>query len=152
MGVLFALNLHAQPQKLAPAQPQTLENMKRFASVHLDPRENLSCNQLEPQNSSKTVTIEMVDPSAPHHGTPSSVDTGALFENVFSVSSNTDFEWDHWGTLRGKKVAVYRYSNQINGKTHAGFVYADENTGAISRITFRGADTAAHLFCTAPTR
>ena len=94
----------------------------------------------------------MIDPTAPRHGTPSGIETGNLFENVFSVSSNTDFEWDHWGTLRGKKVAVYRYSNQINGKTHAGLIWADENSGAISRMTFRGMDTTAHLFCAAQSR
>ena len=94
----------------------------------------------------------MIDPTAPRHGTPSGIETGNLFENVFSVSSNTDFEWDHWGMLRGKKVAVFRYSNQINGKTHAGLIWADENTGAISRITFRGADATAHLFCTPHSR
>jgi len=138
--------------KFAPAQPQTLENIKQFAAAHLDPRETFSCTELEPQANSKTVTIEMTDPSTPRHGTPSNFDTGGLLENVFSVSNNTDFEWDHWGMLRGKKVAVYRYSNQINGKTHAGLIYADENTGAISRITFRGADTTAHLFCAAQSR
>jgi hypothetical protein len=151
LAFFSALSLKAQPPKIAPPQPQTLENIKQFAAAHFDPRESLSCNQVEPQSNSKTVTIEMIDPSMPLHGTPSSIDTVGLFENVFSVSSNTDFEWDHWGTLRGKKLAVYRYSNQINGKTHAGLIYADENTGAISRITFRGTETA-HLFCTPHSR
>lgn len=152
LALCCTLSLQAQPPKLAPAQPQTLENIKQFAAAHFDPRESLSCTQLAPQSISRTVTVEMIDPSMPRHGTPSSIETGGLFENVFSVSSNTDFEWDHWGMLRGKKVAVFRYSNQINGKTHAGLIWADENTGAISRITFRGADATAHLFCTPHSR
>jgi hypothetical protein len=152
LAFCLALSLHAQHQKVAPAQPQTLESIKQYAAAHFDPRESLSCTELEPQANSRTVTIEMIDPSMPRHGPPSNFDTGGVFENVFSVSSNTDFEWDHWGMLRGKKLAVYRYSNQINGKTHAGLIYADENSGAISRITFRGADTTAHLFCAAQSR
>jgi len=143
---LFALSLQAQPAKLAPPDPQALENIKQFASAHL---ENLACNQIEPPSNSKTLTIEFVDPSTPRHGIPSSIKTASLFENVFAASSGTDFEFDHWGTLRGKKMAAYRFSNQINGKTHAGVVYADEKTGAISRIIFRGMDSTALLFCPA---
>jgi hypothetical protein len=139
---LSALSLEAQPP-----EPRTLENIKQFAAA-----QNLSCNQVEPQSNTRTITIELVDPSTPRHGIPSGIDTDALFKDVFSVSSGTDFQWDHWGTIRGKKTAVYRYSNQINGKTHAGLVFADENTGAISRITFRGTDSTAHLFCTPHSR
>jgi hypothetical protein len=152
LACLFALTLHAQTPKLGPAQPQTLENIKQFASAHFDPRENLSCNEVMAPSSVRTVTVEFLEPSTPHHGTPSSIDTSSLFQNVFSAESGTGFEWDHWGSLRGKKVAVYRYSNTLNGKTHAGLVFADESTGAISRITFRGTDTTAHLFCTAQSR
>jgi hypothetical protein len=147
VALLGALALQAQPPKLAPPHPQTLENIKQFA-----PRESLSCSQVEQPSNSRTVTIEMVDPSAPHHGTPTNIDTLALFQDVFAPSSGTDFQWDHWGLLKGKKMAIYRYSNQINGKTHAGLVYADENSGAISRIIFRGTDTTAHLFCTLQSR
>jgi hypothetical protein len=145
--LLSALSLEAQPPKPAPPEPRTLENIKQFASS-----QDLSCSQVEPPSNTRTITIELVDPSTPHHGTPSGIDTAALFQDVFSVSSGTEFQWDHWGTLRGKKMAVYRYSNQINGKTHAGLVFADENSGAISRITFRGTDSTAHLFCTPHSR
>jgi hypothetical protein len=138
-----------QAQKIAAPEPQSLEKIKQFASTHFDLRENLSCNEVERPSNSRTVTVEIVDLSAPRHGIPTRIDTASLFQNVFAISSGTDFEFDHWGTLKSKRTAVYRYSNQINGKTHAGLVYADENTGAISRITFRGTDVTAHLFCTA---
>jgi len=147
-----ALSLYAQPPRLPAPEPQALENLKQFAAAHFDSRESLSCTQLEAGANTKTITVEFLDPTAPHHGTPTSIDTASLFENVFAVSNNTGFQWNNWGTIRGKKVAVYRYSNQIQGKTHAGLVFADENTGAISRITFRGTDTTAHLFCTAASR
>jgi hypothetical protein len=147
VALLSAVSLRAQP----PEQ-RTLENVKQFAAAHFDPRENLSCSQVAPQSNTRTITVDIVDPSMPRHGTASTIETGSLFQDVFAVSSGTEFQWDHWGTIRGKKVAVYRYSNQINGKTHAGLVYADESTGAISRITFRGTDTTAHLFCAAQSR
>ncbi len=152
LAFLSALSLQAQPQKLAAPQPQALENIKQFASAHLDPRENLACTEVAAPANTRTITIELIDPASPHHGAPTSIETGVLFQNVFSPSSGTNFEFDHWGTLKGKKMAVYRYSNQISGKTHAGLVYADANTGAISRITFRAADTTAHLFCSAQSR
>jgi hypothetical protein len=147
LAFFSALSLQAQPPKLAPPEPQTLENLKQSA-----PHENLSCTQVEPQSNTRTITIELIDPSAPRHGTASTIETAGLFQDVFALSSGTAFEFDHWGMLKGKKMAVYRYSNSINGKTHAGLVYANENTGAISRITFRAADTTAHLFCTAHSR
>jgi hypothetical protein len=152
LAFLSALSLPAQPPKLAPPDPQALENIKQYAAAHFDPQENLSCNEVERPSNSRTITIEMIDPSAPRHGTPTSINTLSLFQNVFGASTGTDFEWDHWGTVRGKKLAAYRYSNRLNGKTHAGLVYADEKTGAISRIIFRGTDTTAHLFCTAQSR
>jgi hypothetical protein len=143
--LISALTLQAQP-KISPPEPRALENLKQFAVAGFD---NLSCNQVDPQGNTKTITIEFLDPSSPRHGIASSLETGTLFKDVFAISSNTDFEFDHWAMLRGKKVVVYRYSNQINGKTHAGLVYADESSGAVSRITFRAADITAHLFCTA---
>jgi hypothetical protein len=146
---LSSLALQAQPPRLARPEPQTLESIKLFASAHL---QDLSCNEVPQPGNSKSITIEMVDPTGPRHGTSSSIDTGSMFQDVFAVSSNTDFEFDHWGTLKGKRLAVYRYSNQINGKTHAGMVFADESTGAISRIIFRATDSAAHLFCTTQSR
>jgi hypothetical protein len=141
----FALTLQAQPPKLAAPEPQSLERIKQFATAHLD----FACSEVERPSNSRTITLEIVDLSTPRHGSPSNIDTRSYLQDVFAVSSGTDFEFDHWGLIRGKKNAVYRYSNQINGKTHAGLVYADENTGAISRVTFRGTPATAHLFCTA---
>lgn len=152
LALFLALTSQAQPAKLAPPNPQVLENMKQFVAAHFDPRESVPCTEVERPSNSRTVTIEMMDPSTPRHGTPTSIDTTTLFQNVFAVSSGTEFQFDHWGMIRGKKLAAYRYSNQINGKTYAGSVYVDENSGAISRIIFRGTDQTAHLFCTAQSR
>jgi hypothetical protein len=147
-----ALSLGAQPPKLAAPEPQTLDNIKQFASTQLERPENLSCTQVPATVNSKTITVEFVDPSTPRHGTATSIDVGSLLQDVFPVAAGTGFQFDHWGTLRGKKLAVYRYSNQTGGRTHAGMVYGDENTGAISRITFRGTGQTAELFCRAQSR
>jgi hypothetical protein len=109
---------------------------------------NLACTQIGAPASSKTITIEL---APTRHGTPSGIDAGGLLADVFAPSSATEFQWDHWSNVRGKTEAVYRYSSRANGKTRAGLIFADE-TGAISRITFRGADASAHLFCSANSR
>jgi hypothetical protein len=150
LAVFYSFTLHAESSKPAPDQ-QTLESIKQFALTHLDRSAGLSCTQAGSPSSSRTITIELSE-TPKHHGTDSSIDAGALFEHVFAPSGRTEFQFDHWAAIHGKNEAVYRYSNHNNGKTHAGLIYADETTGAISRITFRGADTAAHLFCSAQSR
>jgi len=146
------LSLHGESPKLAPPDPareqQTLDNLKRFALTHLDRNANLSCTQIGAPASSKTITVELVPA---RHGNPSTVDAAGLLEAVFVPSSATEFQWDHWSNVKGKTESVYRYSSRANGKTRAGMIFADEN-GVISRITFRGADAAAHLFCSANSR
>ena len=152
-SLAFFCILSAQAQTPAAAPPQTLENVQHFASSLLERVENLSCRQIAPTaGSPQTIVVEMSGERGVNRGTQTSIDTAALMQDVFAISSATTFEWDHWGTLQGKKLAVYRYSNQINGKTHAGFIFADENTGAISRITFRAAGVSSHLFCSSESR
>lgn len=152
LALVCAVSLYAESPKLAPPdsarEQQTLDNIKQFAATHLDRSANLSCTQVGAPSSSKTITIELA-PS--RHGTASSVDAAGLLEDVFAPSSATEFQWDHWSNGKGKTEAVYRYSSRANGKTRAGLIFADE-TGAISRITFRGAEAPAHLFCSAKSR
>jgi hypothetical protein len=156
LAFFCALALQAQDPnhemvRPAPArQEQTLESIKQFASTHLDRYANLACVQVGSPDNTKTMTIEFSD--AAHRGAPSNVDTGNLIQDIFAVSSGTEFYWSHSATLNGKILAVYNYSFRIGGQTHAGSIFADSTTGAITRITSRGADAAAHLFCTPQTR
>ncbi len=149
LAFFCTLSLHAESPRLGPPdsmrQEQTLNRIKEFAAA-LD---RLSCVQAPSPGSAKTITVEF---AGAHPGVPSSIDVAGLLQDVFAVSSQAEFHWDHSGTVRGQGLAAYNYSFQINGKTHAGSIYADENTGAISRITFRGADAPAHLFCSSQTR
>ena len=79
---------------------------------------------------------------------------GSLMKGVFDAKSDAEFGWDHWGTLRGKRMAVFNYfidsghssySIEYNREqriitAYKGLVYANENTGAISRLTFVAVD------------
>lgn len=81
-----------------------------------------------------------------------------LMHSIFDPASQAEFGWDHWGTLRGQRMAAFSYyidsghsSFRIQYELGApdaqqiitaykGLVYADPNTGAISRITFNAVD------------
>ena len=83
-------------------------------------------------------------------GTVSNGEFGSLMREVFDPKSQAEFGWDHWGTIRGKLMAVYNYfidsghsqysisyeDTQRIITAYKGLVYADQNTGVISRITF----------------
>lgn len=155
LTLLCALALHAETPaatRLSPPdalrQEQTINNVRQFAAAHLDRHANLSCAQVSaPQ--AKTVTVDFS--ATPHRGTPSNFEATAALEEVLAPATGANFEFDHFGTIGGKATAAYRYSYQLEGKTHAGMIYADENTGALARVTFRGS-VPAHLFCSANPR
>jgi hypothetical protein len=79
---------------------------------------------------------------------------GSLMKGIFEPKSEAEFGWDHWATLRGKRMAVFNYfidsghsswSIEYNREqriitAYRGLVYADEYTGAISRISFTAVD------------
>ncbi len=79
---------------------------------------------------------------------------GSLMRGIFDPKSEAEFGWDHWGTLRGKRMAVFNYfidSGHSNYSidyqreqriitAYKGLIYADEYTGAIFRITFVAVD------------
>jgi hypothetical protein len=84
-------------------------------------------------------------------GAISSGEFGSLMKSVFAPKSQAEFGWDHWGKLRGKINAVFNYSIDNSHSDYSldydrgaqriytayrGLIYADENTGVISRITF----------------
>ncbi|MBV9301351.1 MAG: hypothetical protein JOY62_18585 [Acidobacteriaceae bacterium] len=79
---------------------------------------------------------------------------GSLMKGIFDSKSEAEFGWDHWATLRGKRMAVFNYFIDSGHSSYSidynreqriitaykGLVYADEYTGAISRITFVAVD------------
>lgn len=92
----------------------------------------------------------MNDVGAKTGGASSTGEFGSLMRGIFSPEGQAQFDWDHWGTLRGKRVAVFHYfidsghsdkyitynNEQQIITAYEGRVYADEYTGAVARITF----------------
>lgn len=87
-------------------------------------------------------------------GAISTGEFGSMMREIFTPESQADFEWDHWAKLRGRRMAVFHYYID-SGHTHysiaytssdndeqriytayEGLIYADENTGEITRIKF----------------
>lgn len=87
-------------------------------------------------------------------GAISSGEFGSLMREVFEPSSEAEFGWDHWATLRGRRMAVFTYfidsghskysisysagpgDEQRIITAYKGLVYADADTGEIDRIKF----------------
>ena len=86
-------------------------------------------------------------------GALSTGEFGSLMRGVFDPTSQAEFNWEKWTTLRGKRTAVFNYfidsghssysidygsgeAEQRIITAYKGLVYADPNTGAISRIKF----------------
>jgi hypothetical protein len=92
---------------------------------------------------------------------------GTILDITFAPSSQARFQWDHWESLRGRRVAVFGYSidrahsqywvccvaagtvdvggvrRQQNKRwlsAYRGFVYADADSGSIVRFTFRNVE------------
>ncbi len=129
-------------------QEQTISNIRQFAAAHLNRDASLVCTALP--SGTRTMTVEFGE--TPHRGAEPNTATTAMVEEVFAPSSGAEFRWDHFASLNGKSLVVYAYSFVMNGKTRAGAVFADESTGSIARMTFRGVDTPAHLFCSSSSR
>jgi hypothetical protein len=83
-------------------------------------------------------------------GTTSSGEFGTMTKEIFEVESNTHFEWDHWGTLRGRRAYVFAYdieqpysryhieekdTKQAVVPAYRGLVYIDRDTKMITKIT-----------------
>lgn len=87
-------------------------------------------------------------------GATSSGEFGSMMREIFAPESDTRFEWDHWATLRAKRMHVYRYNvdqahsrwSVVYEKTdrvvpaYHGFIYVDADTHAIMRITLEADD------------
>lgn len=83
---------------------------------------------------------------------------GSLMKSIFDKKSQADIAWARWGKLRGKVMPVFSYFidaghsdytlDYDNGAqriitAYKGLIFADENTGAIARITFEAVDIPA---------
>jgi hypothetical protein len=84
-------------------------------------------------------------------GATSTGEFGSLLRGIFERKSQAHFEWDHWGTMRGRRVLVFSYSvPQANSEWHvvyeksmeivpgySGVVMVDRATHRVLRITMK---------------
>jgi hypothetical protein len=82
-------------------------------------------------------------------GTTSEGEFGSMMDQIFEPETHTQFSWDHWGKLRGRKTYVFAYDVQQEfSKYHVeadddklsivpayrGLVYIDEDTKMVVKI------------------
>jgi len=82
-------------------------------------------------------------------GTTSEGEFGSMMDQIFEPETHTQFSWDHWGKLRGRKTYVFAYDvEQEFSKYHVeadddklsivpayrGLVYIDEDTKMVVKI------------------
>ncbi len=82
-------------------------------------------------------------------GAISSGEFGSIYTEIFAPETETEFEWDHWATLRGRRMYVFSFRvpqsrshyTILDGESHRtittgfhGLIYADRDTGMVMRF------------------
>jgi hypothetical protein len=84
-------------------------------------------------------------------GVTSSGEWGSMLHNIFTPENGTQFDWDHWATLRTRPMYVFAYriekdhgysmldreTNREYTSAYTGLVYADKQTREIQRVTLK---------------
>ncbi len=96
--------------------------------------------------------------AAANGGAISSGEFGSMLSEIFDPSSEADLGWDHWATLRGRRMAVFNFlidsghshysidyssgpgDDQRIITAYKGLVYADPDTGEVDRIKLVAVD------------
>jgi len=88
-------------------------------------------------------------------GSKSFGDFGSMMREIFEPASHAQFEWDHWGTLRGKRVMAFAYKiEQYHSQyrisvedaklsivtAYKGLVEVDPETHVVMRVTTEAQD------------
>jgi hypothetical protein len=90
-------------------------------------------------------------------GATSTGEFGSLLREVFEPRTEAQFEWDHWGTLRGRRSMVFRYRVEqsrsqwgidYERKQHIypayhGLVYIDKDLQVVTRVTLEAENIPA---------
>jgi hypothetical protein len=117
--------------------------------------------QLSFYEQKESYTVQMINGQSVHNisheqigGVRSSGEFGSMLHGIFDPDSDAKFDWDHWGTLRGKLMYVFAYrvekdrgysmrddeARREYTSAYTGLVYADVETKEIERITLKTAD------------
>ncbi len=135
---------------------------------HYDPKDSryrpqgdVIQEQLSFYEKKETYTVQMINGQSVHNishdqigGVRSSGEFGSMLRNIFDPEHDTKFDWDHWGTLRGKLMYVFAYrvekqygysmrddeARKEYTSAYTGLVYADRETKEIQRITLKTAE------------
>ena len=81
-------------------------------------------------------------------GATSSGEFGSMLSHIFDPDTGAEFDWDHWATLRGRRMYVFSFKvpksagySMYHGESkreyvsaYTGLVYADRETKAVMRI------------------
>ena len=90
-------------------------------------------------------------------GATSTGDFGSMMREIFEPATQAKFEWDHWGTLRGRRVLAFSYRvAQFRSQWHInydrkldivpaykGLIYVDKETHHVMRVTLEAEDIPA---------
>jgi hypothetical protein len=91
-------------------------------------------------------------------GATSSGEFGTMLREIFAGETGTEFEWDRWATLRGRRMHVFAYrvstanskyriteqeSHQSIITGYKGLIYVDRETRAVMKITLESEDIPA---------
>jgi hypothetical protein len=91
-------------------------------------------------------------------GAVSTGEFGSMMKEIFEPDSQARFDWDHWGTLRGRPTYVFTYDiEQENSKYHIkemdtkeeivpayrGLIYVDRESKMVTKITMDAYDIPA---------
>ncbi len=114
--------------------------------------------QLSFYDRKETYTVQAINGQSVHNishdrlgGVRSSGEFGSMLQNIFNPENGATFDWDHWGTLRGKLMYVFAYrvekdhgysmadeeSHKSYTSAYTGLIYADKETKEIQRITLK---------------
>jgi hypothetical protein len=87
-------------------------------------------------------------------GATSTGEFGSMLKEIFDPDSLTQFRWERWGTLRGRRMHVYSYrvakaqsrwsvryqrSEQIT-PGYSGLIFADADTNMVMKVTLEADD------------
>jgi len=88
-------------------------------------------------------------------GSTLSGDFGTIYTEIFAVETATEFDWDHWATLRGKRMYVFSFhvpqsrshftiydgeSQRTITSGYKGLIYADRDSYMVMRYKFECED------------
>jgi hypothetical protein len=139
-------------------QQKMLSQLKAYISTYKQFVPEISCVQKTLQStdavrgslhSGGVVTIDLQSRQLqPRGGLGATIDVKGLIHEL--LAPDAQFSFSHLATLRGQQVGVFHYAPRDLTDTRSALIYADSNSGKISRIVFRGFDTTAHfegLYC-----